>query len=79
MVAFDLWKEAFIFAIVFAPIVIIPCILVAIMGRKMIDQLGLRPTQTPIIQMSIFWKLVMIEVVTFLFLIAFFQFFSANK
>ncbi len=79
MVAFDLWKEAFIFAIVFAPIIIIPCVLVALMGRKMIDQLGRYPTQTPIIQMSIFWKLVVVEIITFFCLIAFFQFFSANK
>ena len=79
MVEFDLWKEAFIFAIVFAPIIIIPCVLVALMGRKMIDQLGMRPTQTPIIQMSIFGKLVAIEVVTFICFYAFLQFFSINK
>ena len=78
MIQFDLWRETFIFAAVFAPLIIVPCILVAVMGRKMINQLGMFPTQTPIIQLSIFWKLVVTEIVTFVCLIAFFQFFSAK-
>ena len=78
MVAFDLWREAFIFAAVFAPLIIVPCILVMIMGRKMINQLGTYPTKTPIIQMGIFWKLVVTEALTFTCLIAFFQFFTSK-
>ena len=78
MVEFNLWKETFIFAMFFCPIVIIPCVLVALMGRKMIDQLGLYPSKTPIIQMSIFYKLIFIEVITFLSLVVFYHFFSGK-
>ena len=78
MVEFNLWKEAFMFAAIFAPLIIVPCVLVLIIGRKMINQLGTFPTQTPIIQMSIFWKLVVIEVVTFICLIGFLQFFTSK-
>lgn len=79
MVEFDLWSQAFIFAVVFIPIIMIPCILVCLIGRKMIDQLGMFPSQTPIIQMSIFGKLVLIEIVTFGLLLGFYQFFTAAK
>ena len=78
MVEFNLWTEALIFGLVFAPMILIPCVLVALMGRKMIDQLGLYPSNTPIIQMSILWRLVGIELVTFCCLIGFFQFFSGK-
>ena len=76
MVAFDLWKESFIFALVYGVLIIVPCVLVALMGRKMIGQLGQWPTQTPAIQMSIIWKLILIEVVTFSLLIGFFNVFA---
>jgi hypothetical protein len=78
MVEFDLWSQALIFALVFIPIIIIPCVLVCLVGRKMIEELGMRPSQTPIIQMSIFGKLVAIEVVTFALLIGFYQFFTSK-
>jgi len=65
MVEFDLWAETFIFASIFSVIVIVPCILVAIVGSKMIQKLGLYPTKTPTIQMSIFMQLMVIEVCTF--------------
>ena len=78
MVEFDLWSQALIFALVYVPIVLVPCVLVCLMGRKMIDQLGMHPSQTPIIQMSIFWKLVSVEIITFTCLIGFYQFFSSK-
>ena len=78
MVEFNLWKEAFIFMATFATIIIVPCVLVTMMGRKMIDRLGTQPTHTPIIQMSIFWKFLTVEAITFVCLIAFFKFFSAK-
>ena len=76
MIPFELWGESFIFASVYAVIILVPCVLVALIGRKMIDQLGQYPTKTPAIQMSIFFQLVTIEVITFVLLIGFFKFFS---
>ena len=78
MVEFDLWKEAFIFSVIFCPIIIIPCVLVALMGRKFIDQLGTYPTKTPVIQMSILFKLVILEIATFVSLISFYHFFEGK-
>ncbi len=75
MIEFGLWKEAFVFIFAFSLIIIIPCVLVALMGRKMIDQIGRYPTKTPVIQMSIFIQLIVVEVVTFFSLYGFYQFF----
>jgi hypothetical protein len=77
MVVFDYWWEALIFGSVFAFIVIIPCLLVVLIGRKMIEQLGQYPTKTPFIQMSIFVKLVLVEIFAFSLLLVFYHFFSA--
>ena len=38
MVEFDLWRETFIFGSIFAMIVLIPCVLVTLIGKKMIDR-----------------------------------------
>ena len=76
MVEFNLWRESFIFASVYSFIIIVPCILVAILGKKMINQLGNYPTQTPYIQLDIVLQLIIIEIVTFTLLIGFLQFFS---
>ena len=78
MVEFNLWKETFILVLIFSPLIIIPCILVAIIGRKMIDQLGTYPTQTPVIQVKVISKLVVIEAITFACLIGFYQFFTSK-
>jgi hypothetical protein len=77
MIVFDYWWEALIFGTVFGSIIIIPCFLVAMIGRKMIDQMGQYPSKTPFIQMSIFYKLVLIEVFAFTLLLLFYHFFSA--
>lgn len=65
MVEFNLWFESFILASIFAVLIITPCILVAILGRKLIDQLGQFPSKTSKLQMSIFIPLVLIEITTF--------------
>ena len=76
MVDFDLWIESAIFGSIYSVIIIIPCVLVALFGRKMIEKLGQFPTKTPVIQMSIFWKLLLIETFTFAALISFYFVFS---
>ncbi len=77
MVTFNLWGESFIFAAVYSVIIIVSCVIAALIGRKMITQLGLYPTQTPAIQMSVILKLVTLEIVTFTCLIVFYRFFSS--
>jgi len=56
MEPFNLWAESVIFMTVFSVIIIVPCILVALIGRDMIDQIGYFPTKTPIIQILIHHK-----------------------
>jgi len=78
MVEFNLWGESFIFAVIFAFIILVPCVLVAFIGTRMIDRLGRYPTKTPVIQMSILVPLVAIEIVTFALMLGFYRFFSVK-
>ena len=78
MVEFNLWIESFIFGIIYSIIIVIPCILVALMGRGMIDRLGTWPSQTPVIQMSILLRLVFLEIMTFACLILFYHIFAGR-
>jgi hypothetical protein len=76
MVEFNLWIESLIFGSIFSVIVIIPCVLVTILGKKMIYELGQYPTKTPVIQMSILFQLIVVEILTFICLLGFYNFFS---
>ena len=76
MVLFNLWGESFIFLSVYALIILIPCGLITIIGRRMISELGRYPSRSPSIHMSILFKLVIIEVATFASLLGFFKIFS---
>ena len=76
MVDFSLWFESFIFVFVFAIIIIIPCVLVIMIGKKAVEDMGRYPTKIPLIQMSIFLKLVAIEVATFMALLIFLRVFE---
>lgn len=78
MIPFDLWTESFIFASIYSVLILVPCVLVAFLGRKMVNQLGHYPTKTPAIQMSIFFQLVVIEVITFTLMLTFYHFFSGK-
>ena len=79
MVEFDLWAESLIFGLIYTVIVIVPCVIVAIIGRNMINRLGTYPSQTPAIQMSILIRLVLLEIITFSLLILFYHIFAATK
>ncbi len=76
MVLFDLWGQAVAFFAIYSVIIIVPCILVGIIGYRVITDLGKNPTQAPAIQMSIVYKLIIIEVVTFYMLISVYFYFS---
>jgi len=62
-----------IFVAIFGSIVSIPCIAIAVLGYKTIMQLGTYPSKTPAIQMSVFFKLLVTEVVSFTLILAFFK------
>lgn len=76
MVEFNLWREAFILAIVFGIIITISCVLLGIIGTKMIDQMGRYPSKAPVIQLSIVGKLILIEIFAFGSLMIFYNVFS---
>ena len=76
MVEFNLWMESFKFGIVYSIIIIIPCIFAALIGYKLINQLGRYPSQSPAIHMSIFLKFTVLELFTFAFLIGFYKVFE---
>lgn len=72
MVRFDLWIEGLIFVLIFGMIVLIPCVFIAIFGRKLIDQLGRYPSKAARIHMKALVPVVITEIAAFLFLIGFY-------
>lgn len=72
-----MWFESFIFIGIVLVIIGIPCAAIAILGYRMIERLGRYPSKTPAIQMSIFWKLIVIEIVSLTVWLAFFRFFES--
>ena len=73
---FEYWSEAYIFIGIFAVLLFLPCVVVAILGYQMIDKLGHYPSKTPAIQLSIFLKLVVTEVVSFGLILVFYRILS---
>lgn len=63
----------FIFALIFFVLIAIPCVGVAWLGTKMINQLGRYPSKTPAVQMSIVLKLTVLEIGSWTMLLLFFK------
>ena len=76
MVAFDLWGESFIFASIFSVIILIPCLIIGILGRKMIVRLSYYPSQAPQILMSICVQFFLTAIFAFALLFGFFKMFT---
>jgi hypothetical protein len=76
MVEFDLWGPSFIFSLIFSFVILIPCIVIAFMGRRMITRLGTFPSQAPSILMSICLQFILVAIVSLGLLVSFFQFFA---
>ena len=70
---FSYWYEGILFVLFFAFIVGLPCFFVAVLGSKMINDLGNFPTKTAKIQVSVLWKLFIVEVISFGILTLFFR------
>lgn len=62
-----------VFVAIFYVLIIIPCVGVSWIGCRLFDRLGRHPSKTPAIQMSVLFPLVIIEVVSFALLLAFFK------
>ena len=73
---FTHWYEALIFILVFSAIVGVPCFAVAVIGTRMVNELGNFPTKAAQIQSGASWKVLIIAIVSFFFLSAFFHFFN---
>jgi len=57
----------------FLVVIGIPCVGITIVGRQLIHKLSHFPSKTPAIQMSILFKLVVIEIVGFTLLLTFYH------
>ncbi len=73
---FKYWYEGIIFIVIFGMLVLIPCFFTAVIGSKMVNDLGNFPTKSAKIQSSACWKVLIIEIIFFIFFAAFFQLFS---
>jgi hypothetical protein len=66
-------KVALLFMSVFWILMAIPCVGVTWLGKNLIDRLGRYPSKTTAIQMSVFFKLIVIEVVSVTLILIFFK------
>lgn len=71
----SLWISAITLISIILVIVGFPCIAVAWLGTRMINRMGYFPSKAPAIQMSIFLKLVVIEIFSFTLLFMFYHVF----
>ncbi|MBF0122856.1 MAG: hypothetical protein HQL21_05550 [Candidatus Omnitrophica bacterium] len=76
MMRFEYWHEGLIFIGCFLVMVGFPCLMVGFLGPKLIDEIGTWPTKAAQAQMRVIVPLLLVEVVSFCMLAAFFQFFS---
>lgn len=73
---FEYWNEGLIFILCFLVMVGFPCLMVALLGPKLIDEIGTWPTRTARAQMKMVLPLFIVEIVSFGMLAVFFQIFS---
>ena len=70
------WYEGVVFILIFSTIIGVPCFAVAVIGTRMVNDLGNFPTKSAGIQSRACWKVLLIELVSFFLLAAFFHFFN---
>jgi hypothetical protein len=73
---FQFWHEGLIFIGCFFVMVGLPCLLTAILGTKLIDNLGQWPSRSARLQLGICIQLLLVEIFTFAMLAAFYRVFS---
>jgi hypothetical protein len=73
---FQFWHEGLIFIGCFFVMVGLPCLLTAILGTRLIDNLGQWPSRSAKLQLGICVQLLLVEIFTFAMLAAFYRVFS---
>ena len=76
MAKFAYWYEGFIFILIFTVIMAIPCVSIAIMGSKLISNLGQYPTKSARLNVQTALPLLGVMILTFGLFIIFFHIFS---
>ena len=73
---FQFWHEGLVFIGCFFVMVGLPCLLTAILGTKLIDNLGQWPSRSARLQLGICVQLLLVEIVTFVMLAVFYRVFA---
>ena len=73
---FEYWYQGWIFIGMILLIVGLPCVLTAILGTRLIDEIGNRPSSSAQLHMGVCLKLLVVEIFSFAMLILFFHIFS---
>ena len=76
MAKFAYWYEGFIFILIFSVIMAIPCIAIALLGSRLISNLGQYPTKSARLQLETALPLLGVMILTFGLFILFFHIFS---
>lgn len=71
---FKHWFQAFEMIILFLVAVGLPCFFIGLWGTKMINALGNHPSKNAQIQASAGWKILLVEIVSFVILIGLYIF-----
>ena len=72
---FKHWFEALEMIGAFLFVVALPCFFIALWGSKMINDLGNFPSKSAQIQMAAGWKILLVEIISFVLLVGLFIFF----
>jgi hypothetical protein len=62
-----------VFIVIFFVLIMIPCVGIGWLGYDLLTRLGRYPSKTPAIQMSVLFKLVIVEVLSLTLLLIFFK------
>jgi hypothetical protein len=73
---FEYWHEGLLFIGLFLVMVGVPCFFTAILGVRLIEDLGQWPSKSARLQMGVCVQILCVEIAAFLMLAGFFKFFS---
>ena len=73
---FEFWYQGFIFIGMILLIVGLPCVLTGVLGTRLIDEIGNRPSSSARLQMGVCVQLLLVEIFSFAMLTLFFHIFS---
>ncbi|MBF0386509.1 MAG: hypothetical protein HQL20_01475 [Candidatus Omnitrophica bacterium] len=73
---FQFWHEGFVFIGMFLVMVGVPCFFTAMLGTRLIENLGQHPSRSAKMQMGICVQFLLVEIFAFAMLLLFFHVFS---